>query len=84
MIRRLFLDHPETVGESYGEHFGVASRFGFRLVRGGVACMIHAILPAAFKSAGSDTVRELHDQLVAKRGAVRAARDQTASVEYVI
>ncbi|WP_374204801.1 DUF6356 family protein, partial [Aeromicrobium fastidiosum] len=28
MFRRLFLDHPATVGESYAEHFGVAGRFG--------------------------------------------------------
>ena len=25
MFRRLFLDHPASVGESYVEHFGVAN-----------------------------------------------------------
>ena len=84
MVRRLFLDHPESVGETFGEHFGVASRFGFRLVRGGLGCMLHAWLPFAFKTAGSDTVRELHDQLVAKRSAARAAQTQMTTVEYVI
>lgn len=84
MFRRLFLDHPATVGESFTEHFGVASRFGWRLTRGGLACMTHAVLPFAFKTAGSDTVRELHDQLVAKRAAARAAQVQMTTVEYVI
>ena len=84
MFRRLFLDHPASVGESYAEHFGVASRFGWRLTRGGLACMTHAVLPFAFKSAGSDTVRDLHSQLVAKRQAARAAQLQMATVEYVI
>jgi hypothetical protein len=84
MIARLFNDHPASVGETYGEHFGVAARFGWRLTRGGVGCMIHAALPFLFRTAGSDAVRELHDQLVAKRGAARAAQAQMATVEYVI
>lgn len=84
MFRRLFLDHPASVGESYVEHFGVASRFGWRLVRGGLACLAHAVVPSAFTSAGSDTVRDLHDQLVAKRAAARTAQTQMATVEYVI
>lgn len=84
MIRRLFLEHPESVGESYVEHMGVAGRFGWRLTRGGLACMVHGLLPFLFKTSGSDTVRELHDQLVAKRNATRAAQLQMATVEYVI
>ena len=84
MLRRLFLDHPASVGESYRQHMGVAGRFGWRLTRGGLACMAHAVLPFAWKTAGSDTVRELHDQLVAKRSAARAAQSQMLTVEYVI
>ena len=84
MIARLFTDHPASIGESYAEHFGVASRFGWRLTRGGLGCMMHAFLPFTCKTSGSDTVRELNDQLVAKRSAVRAAQTQMTSVEYVI
>ncbi|WP_425228434.1 DUF6356 family protein [Sphingomonas sp.] len=84
MIRDLFLDHPASVGESFTEHFGVATRFGWRLTRGGLACMLHGFLPFAFKTAGSDTVRDLHAELVAKRAAARAAQTQMATVEYVI
>ena len=47
MLRRLFLDHPASVGETYRQHLGVAGRFGWRLTRGGLACMAHAILPFA-------------------------------------
>ena len=84
MVRRLFLDHPESVGESYVQHLGVAGRFGWRLTRGGLACMVHGLLPFVFKTSGSDTVRELNDQLVAKRHAARAAQLQMTTVEYVI
>lgn len=84
MFRRLFLDHPETVGESYAEHFGVASRFGVTMIAGGLGALLHAFVPAVCKTRGSDTVRELHRQIVAKRGAVRADHAQTKTVDYVI
>ncbi len=81
---RLFTDHPASLGESYAEHCGVAARFGWRLTRGGLGCMIHAVLPFVCKTSGSDTVRDLHAELVAKRNAVRAAQTQMTTVEYVI
>ena len=84
MIRRLFLDHPEAVGESYLEHLVVAGRFGLAMVVGGIACMIHALVPALFPITGSGTVTRLHAQMVAKRSAARAAQTQLKSVEYVI
>ena len=84
MIRKLFLDHPREVGETYAEHLLVAGRFGAEMVAGGVACMLHAVVPALFKTAGSGTVSRLHARMVAKRGAVRADRAQVKTVEYVI
>ena len=84
MIRRLFLDHPESVGESYVEHFAVAGRFGLTMIAGGVACTLHAILPAVFPVAGSTTVAKLHAQMVAKRAAARSAQTQMKTVDYII
>jgi hypothetical protein len=84
MIRRLFLDHPESVGESYVQHLGVAGRFGLTMVAGGIACTIHAVLPAMFPAAGSSTVAKLHAQMVAKRAATRGAQTQMKTVEYII
>ena len=40
-----FREHPASVGESYVEHFGVATSFGFTLVMAGFACLVHAIFP---------------------------------------
>ena len=81
---RWFVEHPASVGETYAQHFGVATRFGWRLTRGGLGCMLHGLLPFAFKTSGSDTVRELHAELVAKRSAARAAQCQLMTVEYII
>lgn len=81
---RAFTDHPASVGESYFQHLGVAGRFGWRLTRGGLGCMLHGLLPFVCKTSGSDTVRDLHAELVAKRTAARAAQTQMTTVEYVI
>ena len=84
MLRRLFLDHPASVGESYAEHFGVATRFGGRMVAGGIGALIHGVLPFAFKTTGSRTIAALHAEMVAKRRAKAAAEMQVKTVEYVI
>lgn len=84
MLRRLFLDHPDAVGESYGRHLLVASRFGLTMIAGGAACLVHALVPALFQTTGSGTVKRLHGRLVATRDAARADTAQVRTVDYVI
>lgn len=84
MFRRAFFDHPASVGESYREHFGVASHVGVTMIAAGVAAVIHGILPFAFKTTGSRTIIRLHRQIAEKRAATAAATDQARTVEYVI
>lgn len=67
MLDRLFLAHPRTVGESYTEHCATASRFGFSMIRAGIACLIHGIFPWMFVTTGSDTIRRLHGAMVTHR-----------------
>lgn len=67
MIDRLFLHHPRAVGESYAEHALVAARIGAAMIVGGLACLAHAVVPAAFKTTGSRTIRRLHAGLGARR-----------------
>lgn len=66
-IHRWFLDHPRSVGESYVEHLGVATRFGARLIAGGIACLVHGLLPTLFTRTGSTTVKRLYAQMVARQ-----------------
>jgi Family of unknown function (DUF6356) len=80
MLRKLFLDHPASVGESYAQHFGVATRFGVILLWGGVRAVLHGFVPALCTTSGSETVVKLHEELIAKRTAVRDAR----SIEWMI
>ncbi len=84
MFRRLFLDHPESVGESYAEHFRVAGGFGVTMIVGGLGALLHAFLPFVCKTRGSDTINALHARMVAKRDAKRAATTQMKTVDYII
>lgn len=64
---KLFTEHPASVGESYGEHFVVASGFGVRMILGGFACLIHGVFPFLFVKTGSRQVSTLHERMVASR-----------------
>lgn len=59
--------HPHEVGESYGEHFVVASSFGAAMILGGLACLVHGLLPFLFTSTGSSTIKRLHERMVVSR-----------------
>ncbi len=59
--KRLFTDHPATVDETYGQHFVSAAGFGFKMIGGGIVCLLHALIPGAFCTKGSDTICELYE-----------------------
>ena len=63
MLRRLFLDHPASVGESYTKHMRVAGGFGVAMLLGAIACFAHALVQAIFTRTGSGTVKRLHARL---------------------
>ena len=67
MLFRWFTDHPRSVGETYFEHQVVALGFGFRMIGGGLACLVHAVFPALFTTTGSQTVATLHKHMVEQR-----------------
>ena len=69
LIDRIFLAHPRTVGETYAEHAGIASRFGASMVVAGVKCLAHAVLPAVFERSASDCVARLNGELERRRSA---------------
>lgn len=66
-LTKLLTEHPASVGESYREHLVHASGFGVRMVIGGLACILHGLLPFLFVRTGSKQVAVLHDRMVANR-----------------
>jgi hypothetical protein len=73
-ILRAFTAHPESVGESYGEHLFRASSFGVRMIFAGAACILHGIAPFLFVRTGSRAITELNEQMIAKRSSASAPR----------
>ncbi|MDE2516656.1 MAG: hypothetical protein KGL12_11570 [Rhodospirillales bacterium] len=68
-MRVSFTEHPASVGESYVEHLRVASSFGGAMLLGGVACLLHGLLPFLFTRTGSTTVARLYQRMVTNRTA---------------
>ena len=66
-MRVSFTEHPRDVGETYGEHFQVALHFSGAMLRGGLACFVHALLPFCCTTTGSQTIKRLHDEMVMSR-----------------
>jgi hypothetical protein len=74
-LRRFFTEHPESVGETYLEHLCTATGFAARMMLGGVACLLHALFPFAFRRTGSACIEQLHDRMVVNRSrGAQAAR----------
>ena len=67
MLKKVFLEHPATVDETYGEHFVQAMLFSGRMLGAAGACFIHAFIPCLFKQTGSCAIAELHERMIVKR-----------------
>ena len=65
--KNVLRDHLAEIDESYFEHLRIAFTFGARMVTGGLACIIHAILPFTFQKTGSKCITKLHDEMVTNR-----------------
>jgi hypothetical protein len=67
MPRLSFTEHPASVHETYLEHFSTASGFGGRMILGGLACILHGVLPFLFLRTGSRTITQLYERMVINR-----------------
>jgi len=66
-LARAFSEHPRSVGETYFEHLGTATRFSGALALAALACLVHGLLPFLFVSTGSRQVRRLHEAMITHR-----------------
>ncbi|MGE5142737.1 MAG: DUF6356 family protein [Acidobacteriota bacterium] len=56
----IFTAHPASVGETYGEHLRFAAAFGACMALGGLAAMVHAVLPFLFITTASRVLERLN------------------------
>jgi Family of unknown function (DUF6356) len=69
---KVFSDHPASVGETYLQHCRHAFSFGWTMLRGSMACFLHALFPSVHTRTGSQTVTRLYDRMVINRRKQRA------------
>ena len=67
MFGQLFTDHPKSLGMSWAAHGAGAVAIGARMVGAGIACMVHAAVPALFTETAGRTVQDLHDHMVKRK-----------------
>ena len=63
-----FTRHPHSVGETYWQHLRFAARFGGKMTVGGLAALVHSMLPFCFVTTASRTSDELVQMRAAARG----------------
>ncbi len=67
MIGRVFQDHPRSLGMSWAEHGVGAVRIGGRMIGAGLACIVHAVVPAWFTETAGRTVVDLHAHMTQRK-----------------
>lgn len=60
MFKRIFLDHPATVDETFLQHMAFALRFAGLLLAAGAAALVHAFIPCLFAKTASKIIATLY------------------------
>ena len=67
LLRRLFVDHPRSLGMSWAQHGVGAIVIGTTLVGAGAACLVHAIVPGWFTQTAGKTVDRMHAHMIKRK-----------------
>ncbi len=62
-MKNIFNKHPNSVGETYFQHFLKSFSFAVRLLLLAMIAFIHAIFPWCFQYSVSNNIRKLNDIL---------------------
>ena len=58
-MANLFTKHPRSIGETYWQHLKFAGWFAITMLRGGLACTVHAIFPFLFEKTASNALTQM-------------------------
>ncbi|MFT5313087.1 MAG: hypothetical protein ACI8Z9_001572 [Paraglaciecola sp.] len=80
MFKKLFIDHPASIQETYVEHFVHAMSFSLKLFKAAFACFVHAVVPGLCIKTGSRAITELHHSMVVFR--VKDSEKETGNSDF--
>jgi len=72
----LFTDHPEAANQTYFEHLKHAWYFSYQAKKAGAMFFLHGLFPFWFEFSGSDLIKNLNDELQAKRNSISFDNDK--------
>ena len=64
---RLFVEHPRSLGMSWGGHGVGAVKIGAELIGAGCAAMVHAVVPGLFTDTAGKTVARIYDHIQSRK-----------------
>ena len=67
VTKRLFTEHPRSLGMSWASHGIGALKIGVQLISAGAACLIHAVVPGWFTQTAGKTVTRMYDHMAQRR-----------------
>lgn len=71
-VKSLFLAHPESLDETYGQHLRHAMSYSGRLFAASFCAFVHGLLPFLFEKTASNAIRRMHAEMIA-RGAMQSS-----------
>lgn len=81
IVQRIFLNHPERVGESYFEHMLFALTFSGRLFKASAAAFMHAFVPALCETTASQAIMDMHAEIAARRAEMAKSAKRESHAE---
>ena len=66
-MKNIFTEHPNSVGESYLQHFGKALTFSMLLFSLSLKALAHAILPFLYETTVSTRIKILSDEMQSRK-----------------
>jgi hypothetical protein len=79
IIQRIFLNHPEKVGEGFFEHMWFALTFSGRLFKASAAAFLHAFVPSLCETTASKAIMDMHAEIAARRALMAKSQDAAAN-----
>ena len=74
-MKNIFKDHPNSVGETYFEHFLKSFIFGMKLIFIALGAFVHAIFPWCFEHRTSDRIKKLNDILQSRKDPINSGKN---------
>ena len=67
MIRRLFIEHPRSLGTTWAGHGAGAVKIGAELIGAGCAAIVHAAVPGWFTETAGKTVTRIYEHIQTRK-----------------